>query len=57
MAEDTDTYKLLLEFKSALESLEAKTAIILNTLPPSMEQISENHPTKEGLTYDQVYQN
>jgi hypothetical protein len=57
MAEDTDTYKLLLEFKSALESLEAKTAIILNTLPPSMEKISENHPTKEGLTYDQVYQN
>jgi hypothetical protein len=51
-AKESDTFKLPHAFKSVLESLEAKAALLLYTLPPSMENIVDNLQTKEGLTYD-----
>jgi transposase InsO family protein len=55
-AKESDTFKLPHAFKSVFDSLEAKAALLLYTLPPSMENIVDNLQTKEGLTYDQVYQ-
>jgi hypothetical protein len=55
-AKESDTFKLPHAFKSVFQSLEAKAALLLYTLPPSMENIVDNLQTKEVLTYDQVYQ-
>jgi len=37
------------------ESPEAKAAILLRSLPESMNNIVDNLQTKEDLTYDHVY--
>ena len=48
-------YTLLFAFQSVFESPEAKAAILLCSLPESMNNIIDNLQTKEDLTYDQVY--
>jgi hypothetical protein len=47
-AKESNTFKLPHAFKSVFESLEAKAALLLYTLPPSMENIVDNLQTKEG---------
>ena len=43
-------------FKLVLESPKAKAALLLRSLPESMNNIVDNIQTKEDLTYDHVYQ-
>ena len=50
-----DRYALPFVFKSVFESPEAKAAILLCSLPASMNNIVDNLQTKEDLTYDHVY--
>ena len=50
-----DRYALPFVFKSVFESPEAKAAILLRSLPESMNNIVDNLQTKEDLTYDHVY--
>ena len=52
----TDDFDLPYVFKSVFESLTAKAALMLYSLPSSMDNIVDNLQTKDGLTYDQVYQ-
>ena len=52
----TDTFDLPFVFKPVFESLTAKAALMLYSLPSSMDNIVDNLQTKDGLTYDQVYQ-
>jgi len=51
----TDRYTLPFVFQTVFESPEAKAAILLCSLPESMNNIIDNLQTKEDLTYDQVY--
>ena len=55
-AEAEDRFKLPFAFKSVFESLEAKAALMLYTLPSSLENVVDNLQTKQDLTYDQAYQ-
>ena len=55
-AKETDSFKLPLAFKPLFESLEAKAAFLLLSLPPSLENVVDNLQTKQDLTYDQAYQ-
>ena len=48
----TDDFKLPFTFKGIFQSLEAKAALMLYTLPPSMENIVDNPQTKTNITYD-----
>ena len=54
-AYSTDRYTLPFVFQTVLESPEAKAAILLRSLPESMNNIVDNLQTKEELTYDHVY--
>ena len=54
-ASPTDRYTLPFVFKSVFESPEAKAALLLRSLPESMNNIVDNLQTKEDLTYDHVY--
>lgn len=55
-AKDSDNFKLPTAFKSVFDSLEAKAALLLYSLPSSMENVVDNLQTKPDLTYDQAYQ-
>ena len=54
-ASSTDRYTLPFVFQTVFESPEAKAAILLHSLPESMNNIVDNLQTKEDLTYDHVY--
>jgi len=54
-ASSTDRYTLPFVFQTVFESPEAKAAILLRSLPESMNNIVDNLQTKEDLTYDHVY--
>jgi len=54
-ATSSDRYTLPFAFQSVFESPEAKAAILLRSLPESMNNIVDNLQTKEDLTYDHVY--
>ena len=51
----SDRYALPFAFKSVFESTEAKAALLLHSLPESMNNIVDNVQTKEDLIYDHVY--
>ena len=55
-ATSSDRYALPLAFKLLFESTEAKAALLLRSLPESMNNIVDNLQTKEDLTYDHVHQ-
>jgi len=54
-ASSTDRYTLRFVFQNVFESPEAKAAILLHSLPESMNYIVDNLQTKEDLTYHHVY--
>jgi len=54
-ATSSDRYTLPFAFQSVFESPKAKAAILLRSLPESMNNIVDNLQTKEDLTYDHVY--
>jgi len=54
-ASSTDRYTVPFVFQTVFESREAKAAILLRSLPESMNNIVDNLQTKEDLTYDHVY--
>jgi len=54
-ASSTDRYTLLFVFQTLFESPEAKAAILLRSLPESMNNNIDNLQTKKDITYDHVY--
>jgi len=54
-ASSTDRYTLPFVFQTVVASAEAKAAILLRSLPESMNNMVDNLQTKEDLTYDHVY--
>src|SRR3989337_812678 len=54
-ANDMDSFKLPYAFQNVFNSLEAKAALLLYTLPESMSNIVDNLQTNPDLTYDQAY--
>jgi len=54
-ASSTDRYTLPFVFQTVFESPEAKAAILLHSLPESINTIVDNLQTEEDLTYDHVY--
>ena len=54
-AATTHTNKLAYALKSFFESSEIKAALLLGSLPDSMNNIVENLQTKDNLTYELAY--